>query len=99
MQQQTDEQVAAWLAACERVVQARREHQAATDALVAAVVDGHDVGATWDDLAYAAGASRATVRRWVTLGTSRVNVMAQQPGGVRLVDFLAGGGSLASAAS
>lgn len=73
--------VGRWLASVEAVVEARRCHDAAWQALVRSLVQAHEQGATWDEISYAAGLSRSTVRRWVLLAPARANVLDR----VRLV--------------
>lgn len=60
----TAEQSRRWVDATEEVVAARDAVWFALERLDLALVVARDAGATWDELAYATGQTRTTVRRW-----------------------------------
>lgn len=56
--------VTAWMDAVDRVCAARRGVELALAALDRSVVAARGAGASWDELSFATGQARSTVRRW-----------------------------------
>ena len=80
----TAETVEKWYGALVEVIDQRREVEAAYGVLVDRVRSAREAGARIDEVAYAAGCSAQTLRRWLTRpAPARIYRQERTPGVVR----------------